>query len=240
MENLILSSFLLFFGTSLGSFLGLFFKLDVKIALSFSGSVMLVASFTSLILPAIETGGYLSTVLGIIFGFLVIALIENIFPHEHIIKGFEGRKTRINIGKVLLIVIGIIIHNIPEGLSVGISLAHSEEKGLITAIAISIQDFPEGLIVTLPMVAVSGSYLFPLVWGVLSGLIESLFCLLGFFTFELSKNLLPFGLGFGGGAMIYITVKEVFPEAFKEADIKTTVSFLIGFLIALYLDTFFG
>ncbi|MFN3471885.1 MAG: ZIP family metal transporter [Aquificaceae bacterium] len=238
--NIISLSSLLLFGTFLGSLFAVLFKrsfISIGPALSFTGGVMLVASFTSLILPGIEVGGFLKVALGIIVGFGVMALIEGMVPHEHTLKGKEGL-TQHKINKLYLIVFAVIIHNIPEGLSVGIASAYSVDKGLETAIAIALQDIPEGLVVSLPLMVISGKVLIPLWVGFLSGLLEAFFSLLGFVFFEHFKNLLAFGLGFGGGAMVYITAKEVFPEAYAEGKhTQSTVAFLVGLLLMLFLDT---
>lgn len=198
----------------------------------------MVASFTSLILPALQRGGFLQTSLGIIMGFGLIGLIEYLFPHEHVIKGEEGIIKTEKLKKLFLIVAGVIIHNIPEGFAVGVSSAYSLEKGTATAIAIAIQDVPEGLIVSLALMVANKGITVPVLAGIISGIVESLFCLLGFYTFEAFSALLPVGLGLGGGAMIYITVKEVFPEVYSQGShVVSTLGFLVGFLLMLLLDT---
>jgi ZIP family zinc transporter len=128
-------------GTALGGFMVLFFRGQaspfLNVSLSFAGGVMLTASFTSLILPAVEKGGFLKTALGVVLGFGVMAFVERLFPHEHTIIGQEGI-VPLKMKKLTLIVVGIIIHNIPEGLSVGIATAYSGKDGLATALAISL------------------------------------------------------------------------------------------------------
>ncbi|MFN7064608.1 MAG: ZIP family metal transporter [Aquificaceae bacterium] len=239
MEVLYASSLLLI-GTFFGSLLAVVLKrspISVGVSLAFTGGVMLVASFTSLILPGIEVGGFLSVALGIMVGFALMALIENLVPHEHAIKGREGLSQE-RVSKLYLIVLAVVIHNLPEGLSVGVSSAYSIEKGLETAIAIALQDIPEGLVVSLPLMLLSGKVLMPLWIGFFSGLLETIFALLGYAFFEHFDSLLPFGLGFGGGAMVYITAKEVFPEAYAEGKhTQATTAFLLGLLLMLLLDT---
>jgi ZIP family zinc transporter len=148
-----LGSLLLVVGTALGSFMVLFFRgktsPSLSISLSFAGGVMLTASFASLILPAVERGGFLKTALGVVLGFGVMAFVERLFPHEHPTMGQEGILP-LKMKKLILIVVGIIIHNIPEGLSVGIATAYSGKDGLATALAISLQDIPEGLWLACP------------------------------------------------------------------------------------------
>ncbi len=200
---------------------------------------MLVASFTSLILPGLEVGSFWEVSFGIVLGFALMALLENLVPHEHTLKGTEGLSPQ-RINRLYLIVLAIIIHNIPEGLSVGIASAYSKEKGLETAIAIALQDVPEGFVVSLPLTVITGKLFMSLWVGFLSGLLESLFALLGYAFFELFGSFLAVGLGFGGGAMVYITAKEVFPEAYAEGKhTQTTLAFLLGLLLMLFLDTSF-
>jgi len=240
MKEFVLQALLLTLGTFLGSLLAVLFKkplFSVSISLAFSGGVMLVASFTSLILPGVELGGFLKVALGVCAGFAFMAFVENTVPHEHTIKGREGISAQ-RVSKLYLIVLAVLVHNIPEGLSVGISSAYSTQKGWETAIAIALQDVPEGLVVSLPLMLISGGLLFPVLAGFLSGLLESLFALLGYGLFEVFQGLLPVGMGFGGGAMVYVTVKEVFPEAYAEGrHTLSTLAFLIGFLIMLFLDS---
>jgi len=241
MSEIWLNSLLLLAGTSAGSAVAIFFKkvpVGVNLNLSFAGGVMMVASFTSLILPALHRGGFLQTSLGIITGFALIGLVEYLFPHEHVIKGAEGVIKSEKIRKLFLIVAGVIIHNIPEGFAVGVSSAYSLEKGTATAIAIAIQDIPEGLIVSLVLMVANRGIAVPVLVGIISGIAESMFCFLGFYTFEVFSVLLPVGLGLGGGAMIYITVKEVFPEVYSQGShVVSTLGFLAGFLLMLLLDT---
>jgi ZIP family zinc transporter len=236
-----LSSLLLVIGTALGSFMVLFFRRtalsSLNVSLSFAGGVMLTASFTSLILPAVEKGGFFKTALGVTIGFGVMAFVERLFPHEHPTIGQEGILP-LKMKKLTLIVVGIIIHNIPEGLSVGIATAYSGKDGLATALAISLQDIPEGLVVSLPIYALGRGMITALAVGFLSGAIEWLFSLLGFGFMKVFEGSLPVGMGFGGGAMLYITVKEVFPEAYAEGRaFATTLGFLTGVLLMLFLDT---
>jgi ZIP family zinc transporter len=198
---------------------------------------MLIASFTSLILPAVEKGSFFKTALGVVLGFGVMAFVERLFPHEHPTMGQEGILS-LKMKKLTLIVVEIIIHNIPEGLSVDIATAYSGKDGLATALAISLQDIPEGLVVSLPIYTLGGGMGTALVIGFLSGALEGLFSLFGFGFMRVFEGSLPVGMGFGGGAMLYITVKEVFPEAYSEGKaFATTLGFLAGALLVLFLDT---
>ncbi len=246
MEQIILAGLFVMLTTSLGAIIAVIFKklpdwgLDVSLA--FSGGVMLVASFTSLILPAIDKGGIYTALTGIVSGFFVLFLMERIIPHEEYLTKLnisESYKDRIK--NVFMIVTAIIIHNIPEGTAVGVSMANDMEKGWATAVAIGIQDIPEGLAVSLPLIFLTEKVWIPIIIGILSGFSEFVFCVLGGFAFTVFHNLLPLGLSFAGGAMIYVTIKEVFPEVYRNKNEGlVTLGFLLGLLTMLYLDTTLG
>ena len=234
--------------TSLGALVAIFAKnlpeSGVDFALSFAAGVMIVASFTSLILPAIEsTGSFTPAGIGIAFGVLLIYVIDRILPHEHLVKGYEGpagMKDRLR--KVWLLVIAVIIHNLPEGMAVGTSLVYNLEVGLVTTIAIGIQDFPEGTVVSLPLATIQKKRLQPIMMGVLSGVAELVMVLAGAYFFTTFSWLLPYGLGLAGGAMLYVTVKEMIPEIYKREERYTlvTLGFFVGFYVMLFLDSMLG
>ncbi len=234
--------------TSLGAMVAIFAKRlpeeGVDFSLSFAAGVMIVAAFTSLILPAIEsTGSFIPAGIGIALGVLIIYAIDRLLPHEHLARGYEGpRSMKERLRKVWLLVIAVIIHNLPEGLAVGTSLVYSLEVGLVTTIAIGIQDFPEGTVVSLPLATLQGKRLQPILMGVLSGLAEMAMVLVGAYFFTLFSWLLPYGLGMAGGAMLYVTVKEMIPEIYRMEKNETlvTLGFFAGFYVMLFLDSMLG
>jgi len=234
--------------TSLGALLAVFSKQmpewGVEFSLSFAAGVMLVASFTSLILPAIEsTGSFTPAGVGIALGVLLIYAIDRFLPHEHLVKGYEGPKSlRDRLRKVWLLVIAVIIHNLPEGLAVGTSLVNNLQAGLVTTIAIGIQDFPEGTVVSLPLAAIQGKRLMPVIMGALSGFAEMAMVLVGAYFFTVFHWLLPYGLGLAGGAMLYVTIKEMVPEIYRKEENETliTMGFFAGFYVMLFLDSMLG
>ncbi|MEZ0346334.1 MAG: ZIP family metal transporter [Infirmifilum sp.] len=247
-DNLLLASLItgLFvaFTTSLGS-LGVFFyrskSPDMSLSLAFASGIMLVASFTSLIIPATRLAGFPLVATGIALGVVAIHLTDSLIPHEHLVRGYEGHPAgKRLLKKVWLIAMAIIIHNFPEGLAVGTSVAYSIPLGLATAIAIGIQDIPEGLAVSLPVSATSGKRMGVFI-GVLSGLSETLMAVVGALLFSQTAWLLPLGMGFAGGAMLYVTLKEAIPEVYREEEppLKITLGFLIGFYLMLFLDSIF-
>jgi ZIP family zinc transporter len=246
MEDIILAGILIMLLTSLGSVFAVIFKKlplwGFDFGLAFSGGVMLVASFTSLILPATEKGNITIVIAGIVLGVILIYLLEKILPHEEYFFKFkikEAEKERLK--GIFLIVSAIIIHNLPEGMAVGTAMANDIEKGWATAIAIGIQGIPEGLAVSLPLIFLTERIWIPVLIGVLSGFSEFVFAVLGGFIFSKLDMLLPLGLSIAGGAMVYVTVKEVFPQVYKNKDEQiVTIGFLSGLLLMLYLDTTLG
>ncbi|NPA16307.1 ZIP family metal transporter [Persephonella sp.] len=246
MVELILAGLFVMFATGLGSVAAVVFRRlpdwGLDFSMAFSGGVMLVASFTSLILPSIDIGGAGITMAGIVSGFLLIYLIEKVMPHEeYFIKIKRTTLEKEKLKGVFLIVSAIIIHNIPEGMAVGVSMVNDVDKGWATAIAIGIQDIPEGLAVSLPLIMLTGRLWIPVIVGLLSGFSEFVFTVAGGVVFSTFSFILPFGLSLAGGAMIYVTVKEVFPQVYRNRhETIVTAGFLVGLLLMLYLDTTLG
>ncbi|WP_054841452.1 ZIP family metal transporter [Thermococcus peptonophilus] len=236
------------FGALLAIFANRMPDWGVDVSLSFAAGVMIVASFTSLILPpAIESTGKFTPPagVGILLGVLLIYIIDRFVPHEHLVKGYEGgpKEFKEKLRVVWLIVLAVIIHNLPEGMAVGTSLVYDLKTGLITAIAIGIQDFPEGTVVSLPPLAtLQKKRLMPIVMGALSGVAEMVMVILGAFLFTVFHSLLPYGLGMAGGAMLYVTVKEMIPEIYRREENETlvTLGFFLGFYVMLFLDSMLG
>ncbi len=234
--------------TSMGALVAIFAKRipdsGVDFSLSFAAGVMMVAAFTSLILPAIEsTGSFTPAAVGIALGVLLISAIDRYTPHEHLSKGYEGpEEFRNRLKMVWLLVFAVIIHNLPEGLAVGTSIVYNLEVGLVTAIAIGIQDFPEGTVVSLPLAVLQKKRLQPIMMGILSGFAEMAMVLVGAYFFTLFGWLLPYGLGLAGGAMLYVTVKEMIPEIYRkeENELLITLGFFAGFYVMLFLDSMLG
>jgi len=231
--------------TSLGSLIavlaGRLPEWSVEVSLSYAAGVMIVASFTSLILPSIDiTGSFTPTAAGVLLGVLTVYAADRLLPHEHLVRGYEGpREFKRLLRKVWLIVFAVIIHNLPEGLAVGTTMAYSMKLGLVTAIAIGIQDVPEGTVVSLPLAVLQKRRLQPILLGVLSGLAETATVLLGAAVFTATRALLPYGLALAGGAMLYVTIKEMVPEIYKkeENELLVTAGFFLGFYTMLFLDS---
>ncbi len=225
--------------------------------LGFAGGVMTAASYFSLLRPSIEISeklgmiAWIPPVIGFLLGGLVLRLIDAVLPHLHLNeKKPEGIKTHWR--KTTLLILAITLHNIPEGLAVGVafgsveaSLSHGIAQSLSGAVAlalgIGIQNFPEGLAVSMPLRR-EGMGMFKSFWyGQLSGLVEPLSAILGFFLVSKALFFLPYALAFAAGAMIYVVVEEVIPESQSEGNSDiSTLGFMIGFAVMMLLDVALG
>lgn len=244
MEPLLYNLTLVTAGTLLGVVIGLLGRIGdkaVEFGLGFTGGVMLVASFTSLILPGVEGWGFWQVGVGIVAGVALVHLLNAAVPHEHLIKGYEGPAAMIGkLRKSWLIAMAITIHNIPEGLAVGVATAYSAELGFATALAIAIQDVPEGVAVVMPLLRFSLRT--SIAVGVLSAVAEGASVLAAWLGASALPAFLGVAMGLAGGAMIYVTVAELFPDIYAEGKDKKqpTFGFVAGTLTMLFLDTHFS
>lgn len=220
------------------------------LSLGFAAGVMLAASFFSLIIPALDAaaGQFSSSTapaaivcIGILLGMGAVALMNENLPHEHFTTGHEGPDSAA-LRRVWLFVIAITIHNFPEGLAVGVGFgAHGLAGGLPLAIGIGLQNAPEGLAVA---VALRGEgYPKGRAWGIaaLTGVVEPLGGAIGAGLITLSEPLLPWGLAFAAGAMIYVISHEIIPETHRGgAKNKATSGLAIGLVTMLFLDVWLG
>ncbi|BAA80692.1 probable zinc transporter ZupT [Aeropyrum pernix K1] len=235
--------------TSLGGFLVLAARthggrLDVllDVGMGFSSGIMIVASFTSLLLPALEISGPGIVIISFIVGAIAVYIINEILPHEHLIKGYEGPPSfRRKVKAAWLVATAIIIHNLPEGMSIGAAASYAISEGLAVALAIGTQDFPEGLAVSLPVFAASGSLYLALLVAMLSGFSEVVAATIVAALIGYSPGLLASALAFAAGAMVFVVSYEALPESHRSGNEKlATVGFFAGFIIMLYLDTALG
>lgn len=245
------------FATASGASLVFFFKslnravLDV--ALGFTGGVMVAASVWSLIMPALDMSEGVGfdkvgpTVIGFILGALFIFALDKLIPHIHLNyekeSEAEGPKTKMN--KTLLLVMAITLHNIPEGLAVGVlfgGVASGVEGATIggavaLALAMAIQNFPEGFAVSMPLRRQGMSRGKSFWYGQLSAIVEPIFGVLGAVAVLTFTPLLPYALAFAAGAMIFVVVEEVIPETQRDKYTDhATLGFLGGFLVMMILD----
>lgn len=224
----------------------------LDIMLSFAGGVMMAASFWSLLQPSIEMSDFMGKIkfipptIGLVGGALFLRILDKIIPHLHIDfpeTKIEGIKTKLN--KTLLLVFAVTLHNIPEGLAIGVafgstSVSYKESSligALVLSLGIGIQNFPEGFAVSMPLRSQGLSKIKSFFLGQLSGFVEPISAIIGFFAVSFFHSILPYAMAFAAGAMIYVVVEEAIPESqiHGNTDIAT-ISFIVGFIIMMILD----
>jgi len=208
--------------------------------LGFAAGVMLAATAFSLIIPAIELGGIWPATLGILVGAIFLAFLDHALPHVHFIKGAEGPSTSLR--RVWLLIIAITLHNFPEGLAVGVGFGADRLSDAITLmVAIGLQNMPEGLAVALPLVREKWPRGKALLYALGSGLAEPIAGVLGVLAVTLMRPLLPWGLAFAAGAMLYVVSDEIIPETHSRGfEQEGTWGVIIGFLVMMFLDNALG
>jgi len=211
----------------------------LDVMLGFSAGVMLAATSFSLIVPAIDLGGPWVAVLGIVLGAFILHLIDRFVPHFHPSLGFEGRPSRLS--RIWLFVLAITIHNFPEGLAVGVSFGSGDiAAGLVIAMAIGLQNMPEGLAVALPLLREGYTRRKALWYGTLTGLVEPVGGLLGVALVSVFRSVLPWGLAFAAGAMLFVVSDEMIPESHRKGfEREATFGLIAGFVIMMLLDCLF-
>ncbi len=204
--------------------------------LGFAAGVMLAASMFSLLVPSIEIGGVYAAIIGLISGALFVYLLDTCVPHMHFISGPEGPSSSLR--KTWLFMFAIILHNFPEGLSVGVSFGINDiTTGMVVAIAIGLQNIPEGSGVAFPLVREGYSRTRAIVYATLSGLAEPIAALIGVLTLTFSNVILPYALAFAAGAMLYVISDEIIPESHRKGfEREATFGFIAGFIIMMLLD----
>ncbi len=232
--------------TVIGALIGFLFKgLSSRFSnmiISFAAGIMLSAAVTGLILPAIEYGGNFGVpiaILGILFGAVCINLSDKLVPH--IGKLVSDKKTGENEGKmhgVLLFVIAIGIHNLPEGIAAGVGFGAGDAGGaMLIASGIALHNIPEGMVLISPMLAAGISPKKTFIIALITGLSEVVGTLLGYFAVSFANAILPFALAFAGGTMLYVISEEMIPETHSdESGYGVTYAFLCGFCAMLLLD----
>ncbi|MCR4399600.1 MAG: ZIP family metal transporter [Syntrophomonadaceae bacterium] len=224
--------------------------------LGFAGGVMIAASFWSLLAPAIEMAAagpgpaWLPAAVGFLAGGAFLWVIDRVLPHLHL--GFplaEAEGPRSGWDRAILLVTAVTVHNIPEGLAMGVAfggvaagLSSSTLAGaLALALGIGIQNFPEGLAVSVPLYGEGVPRVRAFGYGQLSGMVEPLAAMLGATAVLLVTPLLPYALAFAAGAMVFVVVEEVVPESQRNgnADLATLAA-MLGFVVMMVLDVAFG
>lgn len=248
-----------FIGTSLGAACVFLMKRQMAPLLQkglsgFAAGVMVAASVWSLLIPSIEmTGqsGFASVVpaiAGFLIGILFLLFLDEIVPHQHIESNeSEGPKTHLS--RTSKLVFAVTLHNIPEGMAVGVALAAALENNtympmagaIALSLGIAIQNFPEGAIVSMPLHTAGNSRRRSFVIGALSGVVEPIGAILTILLASLIVPVLPYLLAFAAGAMMYVVVEELIPETQQGLHSNVgTIGFAIGFCLMMMLDVLLG
>lgn len=236
--------------TIIGSLIGFIFKkISHKfsdIVLSFAAGVMLAASILGLILPSIDYGGkygLVITVAGIFAGALCLNLIDKLVPHLHRMVGADIEShNNANLSKVLLFVMAIAIHNLPEGIAAGVGFGSGDaSQALIISGGIALQNIPEGMVIIGPMLAAGVSQRKTFICAMITGIVEVIGTLIGYFAVSIAAAILPFALAFAGGTMIYVISDEMIPETHAHGNERgATYALLTGFCVMLIVDILLG
>ena len=236
--------------TMIGSVIGFIFKkLSHRfsdIVLSFAAGIMLAAAVLGLILPSLEYGGeygILMTVAGVFTGAVVLSLMDRVLHRFGRLIGFKPETLNdTKLSKVMLFVLAIAIHNLPEGIAAGVGFGSGNtSQALIIAGGIALQNIPEGMILIGPMLAAGVGHKKTLVIAMATGLVEVFGTLLGYFAVSISSVILPFALAFAGGTMLYVISDEMIPETHAHGSERAaTYTLIAGFCLMLVMDFCLG
>ena len=247
MEIVLLTAFGVGGATIVGAVVGFLFKnISHKfsdIVLSFAAGIMLSAAVLGLILPSLEYGGdfgIIITVAGIIAGAVGMKFIDMLVPHLHKMedKDIESHDHNKSIDKVLLFVLAIAIHNLPEGIAAGVGFgAGNDAEAFLIAGGIALQNIPEGMVIISPMLAAGMKPKKTFLIAALTGVIEVIGTLIGYFAVSVASFILPFALSFAGGTMLYVISDEMIPETHSHgSESGATFALIIGFCLMLVFD----
>ena len=237
--------------TVIGSVLGFIFKkISHKFSdfvLAFAAGVMLCAAIVGLVLPSLKYGSsmpLLVTVIGILSGAVFLNILDKLVPHLHRMAGVDqethpDHAKKLN--KVLLFVMAIAIHNLPEGIAAGVGFGTGNNAHAFTiAAGIALQNIPEGMVIIGPMLSAGMSAKRTFLCAMTTGVVEVLGTLLGYFAVSVSAAILPFALAFAGGTMLYVISDEMIPETHHEDARGVTYALMFGFCLMLAMDYFLG
>ena len=251
MELVLLTAICVGGATVIGALIGFLFRSfshkSSDIVLSFAAGVMLAAAVMGLIIPSLEYGNsplnILITVAGIFVGALCLDLVDKLVPHLHRLAGGDTEHHQnTNLSKVLLFVAAIAIHNLPEGIAAGVGFGSgNDQQALLIAGGIALQNIPEGLVIIAPMLAAGVKPRKTFFLAAMTGLVEVVGTLIGYFAVRVSAAILPFALAFAGGTMLYVISDEMIPETHAHGHQKgATYALLVGFCLMLVTDVLLG
>ena len=236
--------------TVIGAIIGFAFKkVSHKfsdVVMSFAAGIMLAAAVIGLILPSVELGGkwgLLYAIIGIFAGAICLNLMDKLIPHLHRLAGVDSENhNNANINKVLLFVLAIAIHNLPEGIAAGVGFGTGDSgKALLIASGIALQNIPEGMVIIAPMLAAGISPRKTMVCAIATGVVEVIGTLIGYLAVNIATVILPIALSFAGGTMLYVVSDEMLNETHAHGHERAaTYSMIIGFCVMLVLDVLLG
>ena len=234
--------------TIIGSVLGFIFNNITHrfsdIVLSFAAGVMLAAAVLGLVVPSLEYGGQygiIITIAGIFTG--ALCLIDKLVPHLHRLVGSEIEShNNASLSKVLLFVMAIAIHNLPEGIAAGVGFGSGDtSQALMIAGGIALQNIPEGMVIIGPMLAAGVSPRKTFICAMMTGLVEVAGTLIGYLAVNVASVILPVALAFAGGTMLYVISDEMIPETHAHGGERgSTYALLVGFCVMLAMDVLMG
>lgn len=247
-----------FLGTSLGAAMVFVLRDQMSVRIQriltgFAAGVMVAASFWSLLQPALDGAegmgklSFIPAAIGFLVGIGFLLLLDNVTPHMHMDEQTEGPKS--NLKRTTKLILAVTLHNIPEGMAVGVVYAGwmtgetsvSAAGALALALGIALQNFPEGAIVSMPLRAAGMPKGKTFLYGVLSGAVEPIASLVTIAAASAVASILPYTLSFAAGAMIYVVVEELIPEMSEgEHSNVGTVAFALGFVLMMVLDVALG
>ena len=250
MEMVLLTALGVGGATIIGAVIGFIFKkishAFSDIVLSFAAGVMLAAAVLGLIIPSLEYGGrfgIIITIVGIFAGAVCLNLIDKLVPHLHKIAGVDGEAhKKSEVSRVLLFVAAIAIHNFPEGIAAGVGFgAGDTAQALIIAGGIALQNIPEGMVIIGPMLATGVPPKRTFFLAMMTGIVEVVGTLIGYFAVSVASAILPFALAFAGGTMLYVVSDEMIPETHAHGHERgATYALLVGFCLMLLTDVLLG
>lgn len=236
--------------TVIGAVIGFIFKKVTHrfadIVMSFAAGIMLAAAVIGLVLPSVELGGkwgLVYAIVGIFAGAFCLNLMDKLIPHLHRLAGADSEShNNSNLNKVLLFVLAIAIHNLPEGIAAGVGFGTGDNgQALLIASGIALQNIPEGMIIIGPMLAAGISPRKTLVCAIGTGLVEVVGTLIGYLAVNIASVILPVALSFAGGTMLYVVSDEMLNETHAHGSERgATYSMLVGFCVMLVLDVLLG
>ena len=257
--NLLIGLLIPFLGTTLGAAMVFLMRNKLnekieKVLLGFASGVMVAASVWSLLIPSIDMAkeqniiAWLPATIGFVLGIIFLLILDNIIPHLHV-KSKEPEGLKSKLGKSAMMVLAVTLHNIPEGMAVGVTLAGAISGNtsitmagaLALSLGIAIQNFPEGAIISMPLKEEGNTKGKSFLYGTLSGIVEPIFGSITILLTSLVVPILPYLLSFAAGAMIYVVIEELIPESQvgKHSNLGT-IGFAFGFILMMILDIALG